>query len=83
MKAYLSFATDTQRLADQAKYISYGPARVSSAALVSTHATTGIDMKPHMPTYGPNFKTALHKNDEFWADHLDELTERFNAWLAR
>ena len=83
VKAYLSFATDTQRLADQAKYISYGPARVSSAALVSTHATTGIDMKPHMPTYGPNFKTALHKNDEFWADHLDELTERFNAWLAR
>ncbi len=83
VKAYLSFATDTQRLADQAKYISYGPARISSAALVSKHATTGIDMKPHMPTYGPNFKTALHKNDEFWADHLDELTERFNAWLAK
>ena len=40
-------------------------------------------MKPHMPTFGPNFKTALHKNDEFWADHLDELTERFNAWLAK
>ena len=30
----LRFATDTQRLADQAKYISYGPARVSSAPLV-------------------------------------------------
>lgn len=80
---YLEFATDTQRLADQARYISYGPARISSAALVSTHAETGIDMKPHMPTYGPNFETALHKDDEFWADHLDELTERFNAWLAR
>ena len=83
VKDYLRFATDTQRLADQAKYISYGPSRNSSAALVSTHADTGIDMKPHMPTYGPNFKTALAKNDEFWADHLDELTERFNAWLAR
>ncbi|MCW8835287.1 MAG: extracellular solute-binding protein [Rhodospirillales bacterium] len=83
VRSYLKFATDTQRLADQAKYISYGPARASSAALVSTHAVTGIDMKPHMPTYGPNFKTALHKDDEFWADHLDELTERFNAWLAK
>jgi putative spermidine/putrescine transport system substrate-binding protein len=83
VKDYLRFATDTQRLADQAKYISYGPARSSSAALVSTHADTGIQMKPHMPTYGPNFKTALHKDDEFWADHMDELTERFNAWLAR
>ena len=26
---FLRFATDTQRLADQAKYISYGPARAS------------------------------------------------------
>lgn len=83
VKDYLKFATDTQRLADQAKYISYGPARNSSAAKVSTHAEKGIDMKPHMPTYGPNFKTALPKDDEFWADHLDELTERFNAWLAQ
>ena len=33
-KAYLYFATDTQRLADQAKFISYGPARYSSAPLV-------------------------------------------------
>lgn len=82
MADFLKFATDTQRLADQAKYISYGPARKSSAPLVSTHAATGIDMKPHMPTYGPNFETALPKNDVFWADYLDELTERFNAWLA-
>ena len=80
---YLAFATDTQRLADQAKYISYGPARASSAAEVSTHAETGIDMKPHMPTYGPNFATAIQKNDEFWADYGDELNQRFNAWLAR
>ncbi|MCP4994021.1 MAG: extracellular solute-binding protein [Gammaproteobacteria bacterium] len=83
VKDYLRFATDTQRLADQAKYISYGPARNSSAAMVSTHAEKGIEMKPHMPTYGPNFATAIAKNNEFWADYGDELTERFNAWLAR
>jgi len=82
VKDYLRFATDTQRLADQAKYISYGPARNSSSAMVSTHAEKGIEMKPHMPTYGPNFKTAIAKDDEFWADYGDELTERFNSWLA-
>lgn len=80
---YLAFATDTQHLADQAKYISYGPARTSSASMVSTHAETGIDMKPHMPTYGPNFATAIQKNDQFWSDYGDELNQRFNAWLAR
>jgi putative spermidine/putrescine transport system substrate-binding protein len=83
VKDYLAFATDTQRLADQAKYISYGPARKSSAELVGKLAGTDIDMKPHMPTYGPNFKTAIPKDNEFWADNGDELSLRFNAWLAR
>ncbi|PID48620.1 MAG: spermidine/putrescine ABC transporter substrate-binding protein [Proteobacteria bacterium] len=83
VKDYLKFATDTQRLADQSKYISYGPARQSSDQYVTNHAETGIEMKTHMPTYEPNFKTALPKNDEFWADNGDELAERFNAWLAK
>ena len=80
---FVKFSTDTQRLADQAKYISYGPVRQSSSPLVSTHAETGIDMKPHMPTAPANFKTALQNDFEFWADNQDELNERFNAWLAK
>nr|WP_298374383.1 extracellular solute-binding protein [uncultured Halomonas sp.] len=83
VKDYLYFATDTQRLADQAKYISYGPARKSSSDMVSTHAESGIEMKPHMPTYPANFETAIPKDDEFWADNNDELTQRFNAWLSQ
>ncbi|MGB8713657.1 MAG: ABC transporter substrate-binding protein [Onishia taeanensis] len=82
VKDYLNFATDTQRLADQARYISYGPARKSSSGMVSTHAETGIEMTPHMPTFPPNFATAIPKNDEFWADNIDELSRRFDAWLA-
>lgn len=65
---YIYFATDTQRLADQAKYISYGPARKSSAPLVGKHADLGIDMAPHMPTDPNNAKTTLLYNYEFWAD---------------
>ncbi len=80
---YLRFGTDTQRLADQAKFISYGPARASSAAMVGTHATLGIEMAPHMPTAPDNAKTTLLFNYEFWADNRDDLTERFNSWLAQ
>ncbi|MDJ0949111.1 MAG: ABC transporter substrate-binding protein [Alphaproteobacteria bacterium] len=80
---FIKFSTDTQRLADQAKYISYGPARKSSAPLVGKHAETGIDMKPHMPTTPANFETALQNSFEFWADNQDELNERFSAWLAK
>ena len=78
---YLYFATDTQRLADQAKYISYGPARKSSAPLVGKHASLGIDMAPHMPTDPNNAKNTLYNNIEWWADHRDELDQRFQAWL--
>lgn len=82
VKDYLYFATDSQRLADQAKYISYGPARKSSAPLVSTHAETGVDMKPHMPTSPQNMKEPFFKNAKFWTDNGEDLIERFNSWLA-
>ncbi len=80
---YLKFATDTQHLADQAKYISYGPARKSSAPLVGKHAKLGIAMAPHMPTDPKNAKNTLIYDYEFWADNKDDLTEQFNAWLAQ
>ncbi len=79
---YLKFATDTQRLADQAKYISYGPARASSAPMVGKHESLGIDMAPHMPTAPDNASNTLLYNYEFWADNVDDLTEVFQAWLA-
>jgi len=83
VKKFVRYATDTQRLADQAKFISYGPARKSSAPMVSKHAKLGIDMKPHMPTDPNNAKNTLLFNYEFWADNQDDFTERFQAWLAK
>lgn len=80
---YIYFATDTQRLADQAKYISYGPARASSAPLVGKHASLGIEMAPHMPTDPNNAKTTLLYNYEFWADNRDDIDAKFQAWLAQ
>ena len=80
---FLKFSTDTQRLADQARWISYGPARKSSIALVTTHAETGDEMMPHMPTTAEHMKTALANNQDFWTDNQDELNERFTTWLAK
>lgn len=79
---YIKFATDTQRLADQAKYISYGPARASSAPLVGQHADLGIDMAPHMPTDPNNATNTFLYNYEWWADNRDDLDQKFQAWLA-
>jgi len=80
---FIMFATDTQRLADQAKFISYGPARASSAPLVGKHADLGIDMAPHMPTDPNNAKNTFLYNYEFWADYRDDIDAKFQAWLAQ
>ena len=73
---FIKFSTDTQRLADQANWISYGPTRKSSFPKIPDA------IKPHMPTAPSNFENPLQNNFEFWADYCDELNERFNAWLA-
>ncbi|WP_047996378.1 extracellular solute-binding protein [Puniceibacterium sp. IMCC21224] len=77
VKDFLMFATDTQRLADQAKYISYGPARASSAPLVPE------DMKMHMPTDPANAANTFLYNYEFWADYRDDIDAKFQSWLAQ
>ena len=83
VKDFVRFATDTQRLADQAKYISYGPARKSSAPLVGKHAELGIDMAPHMPTDPANSKNTFLQNYSWWADYRDDIDAKFQAWLAK
>lgn len=79
---FIKFATDTQRLADQAKWISYGPARKSSAELVGLYQDGKTEMAPHMPTNAANMQNALGSSYEFWVDHEAELAERFSAWLS-
>ncbi len=78
---FIAFATDTQRLADQASWISYGPARKSSGELVGLFNDGKTEMAPHMPTAEANLAGALVNNFEFWADRDTEISERFNAWL--
>ncbi len=77
VKDFLYFATDTQRLADQANYISYGPARASSAPLVPE------EMKQHMPTDPENSANTFLYNYEFWADYRDDIDAKFQSWLAQ
>ncbi|MYH56478.1 MAG: ABC transporter substrate-binding protein [Boseongicola sp. SB0675_bin_26] len=80
---FIRFATGTQPLADQTKYIPYGPARRSSMKLVSTHAETGMDIRQHLPTYPVHFGTAILKDTEWYASLHDRIKVRFDRWLTR
>ena len=82
-RRFLVFGNTAQSMAGLARYISYSPTRRSAMPLISTHAETGVDMRPHMPTTPENASRALQNDWEWWSDNGEEMNERFSTWLAR
>jgi putative spermidine/putrescine transport system substrate-binding protein len=80
-KEFIRFATSPGPLADQAHWIPYGPARRSAMALVGKHGELDLEMKPFLPTYEPNFATALAFDGAFWNANETALAERFADWV--
>ena len=82
-RRFAAYATSTRSLANVTRYISYGPARRSAMPLVDTYEATGIDIRPHLPNAPQNVENVVYDNPAWWADHKDELNERFAAWLVK
>lgn len=80
---FVRFATSTQPLARQTRWISYGPVRRSSLAEVGDHVHADVEMGAFLPTSEANFATALRNDALFWREYGPDLVQRFNAWLAR
>ncbi len=74
---FIKFASDAKLMADQTKYISYGPSNKDSAPMVDPAVVADL------PTSPENLKTVFYPDPQFWADNGDQLRERFNAWLAQ
>ena len=80
---FIAFASKPENMAVQSSWISYAPVRHTASGMIGFHhSNPELDMRPHMPTWPDNLKTVIWQDAEFWADYLDELNERFNAWLA-
>jgi putative spermidine/putrescine transport system substrate-binding protein len=75
-KKFIAFTVQPDVMAQQSKYISYGPTVKAAVAKVPA------DILADLPTAPQNTKTAFVVSSQFWADHDEELTERFNKWLA-
>ncbi|MYF94696.1 MAG: ABC transporter substrate-binding protein [Holophagales bacterium] len=80
---FVQHAARAESMAGVGRYIAYSPARYSAEALIDRHFETGTEMWPHMPTNPANMKNYLMTDWRWWADHGDEMLERFTAWLAR
>jgi putative spermidine/putrescine transport system substrate-binding protein len=77
---FIRFATAPAPLANEARYLPYGPARLSSIALITASPETHADMRPHLPTAPVNFSRALAIDPDWWAQHGVELQTRWNEW---
>lgn len=77
---YIAFASDPARQVESAKRLPYGPTRVSATPMLPPDVLAGIPAGPNLAT--GLFGGSAEAND-FWVDRLEELTERWNAWVAR
>jgi putative spermidine/putrescine transport system substrate-binding protein len=83
---FMAHASTAQALADQAKYIPYGPMRKSSIGIIKKGEPWfikeggNIDIMAHMPTAPKVLKRAVIGDPEWWADNGAEVNERFGAW---
>ena len=74
---FIRFATTSEQLAEQTRHIPYGPARVSSLALVDDATRTML------PTAAENMANALQMDAGWWATHLADLSAKLEQWTAK
>ena len=74
---FIAFASDAANMANQSKYISYGPTNVDAIPKIAPAVLADL------PTAPDNTKTELVQDYFFWGDHGEELRKRFNTWLAQ
>lgn len=74
---YLSYIAKPQINGRLGEFIPYGPV-VTAAAKFVPPATLA-----KLPTAPEHMQKVLVADVEFWGDHGEDLTRRFNAWLAK
>jgi len=78
---FVAYASASDRLADTARQLPYGPMRRSAVGLVGNQAVLGTDLKPFLPTTPDNFATALRYDGTFWRNHLAQLGPELEDWI--
>jgi len=74
---FIAFANTPERLSQLPRHIAYGSPSKPAAALVE------LALSADLPTDPKNLAEALSLDVDYWVDNSEELTERFNAWVAR
>ncbi|WP_081163198.1 ABC transporter substrate-binding protein [Ensifer aridi] len=73
---FIAFASSPEAQAEMAALIPYAPGNQDAVALVDAETRSNLPSNPE------HMANALIYDEAFWADHQDELTQRFSAWMA-
>ena len=82
---FVIHASAPEQLAAQAKWITYGPLRRSSLAIIAANEPwykTGVDVMPHMPNRSEVMPRTVVADPDWWASKGDKVSERYKAWMA-
>ncbi len=74
---FIAFASKPENQAKLPEHIAYGLTNVAAAAQVPEQ------FQAELPTTPANLESAIPLDAAFWTDNSEELTQRFNAWLAQ
>ncbi|WP_152047530.1 ABC transporter substrate-binding protein [Aureimonas psammosilenae] len=74
---FVAFASEAENQAKLPAYVAYGLPNKDASALVPA------EYRADLPTDSNNIADALAIDVDFWIDNTEDLTERFNAWLAQ
>ncbi|MCM2504665.1 ABC transporter substrate-binding protein [Aureimonas altamirensis] len=74
---FIAFASQPENQSKLPNYIAYGLSNIEAGKLVPAAEAT------ELPTSPENMEGAISLDTDFWIDHIEELSARFNAWLAQ
>lgn len=74
---FIKFASAPEHQSKLPTYIAYGLPNKKAAEIVPA------DQQADLPTTPANLEGAIPLDVDFWIDNSEELTQRFNAWLAQ
>lgn len=74
---FIAYASKAENQAKLPEFIAYGLPNLGATKLVPEQ------FQKELPTTEENISGAIPLDVDFWADNSEELTQRFNAWLAQ
>jgi len=74
---FIDFASQPENQSKLPEFIAYGLTNVEAGESLAP------EIAAELPTSPENLEGAIPLNGDFWVDNIEELNERFNAWLAQ